>query len=102
MAEARNRAEISFSTTLTLNEVEMRALEALVGYGDDAFLKHFKETLGASYIREHEAGLRTFFATIRSEVLPALAEITQARRDLGAAWQARREAAAAKIGGGNG
>lgn len=93
MAEVRNKADLQFSTTLTLNEVEIRALDALVGYGDDAFLKVFKEKLGAAYIRDHEGGLRSVFAAIRRDVLPALAEIQQARRDLGEAAQRRREAA---------
>ena len=89
MAEARNGAQISFSTTLLLNEVEIRALDALVGYGDDAFLTAFKEKLGAVYIRDHESGLRSFFEAIRRDVIPALSDIEQARRDLYAAEQAR-------------
>lgn len=87
----RTSATISFSATLQLNETEVRALDALVGYGDDAFLKVFKEKLGAAYIRDHEAGLRSAFAAIRNDVLPALHDIDQARRDLIAAAQMRAE-----------
>ncbi len=92
MANARNRATISFSTTLTISEVEIRALDALVGYGDDAFLKHFKESLGAAYIGDHEVGLRSFFATVRRDVLPALHDIDQARNDIDSALAGRRQA----------
>ncbi len=88
---ARNSATITFSSTITLTEVEIRALDALVGYGDDAFLKVFKEKLGESYIRDHEAGLRSFFATVGKQVLPALEDIKQARRDLHDALVKRSE-----------
>lgn len=76
---------ISYSATLVLNEDELRAFDALVGYGDDAFLKAFKERLGTHYIRDHEAGLRSAFKAIREQVLPRLSEINKARLALEAA-----------------
>lgn len=79
---SRTTATITFGASITLSEVEVRALDALVGYGDDAFLKVFKEKLGECYIRNHESGLRSFFAAVRRDVLPALSEIDQARSDL--------------------
>jgi hypothetical protein len=89
MAEARNRATVEFSSTMTLSEVEIRALDGLTGYGDDAFLTVFKEKLGAAYIRDHESGLRSFFKTVRRDLIPALGDIDQARRDLTAAAERR-------------
>ncbi|RWO22854.1 hypothetical protein [Mesorhizobium sp.] len=91
---ARTTATIAFGATITLNETEVRALDALVGYGDDAFLKVFKEKLGAAYIRDYEAGLRSFFRAVGRDVLPALREIEDARRDLLKAAQKRVEARA--------
>jgi len=82
MAKVTNRAIISFSAVLTLEEEEIRALDALVGYGDDAFIEEFKERLGKSYLRDHENGLRSAFSAIRSQVLPALSTIDEARRRL--------------------
>lgn len=76
------RASVNFTCTMTLNETEMSALDALVGYGDDAFLKAFGEKLGTAYMRDHTAGLRSLFKTIRNEVLPALSEVQRAKRDL--------------------
>lgn len=93
---ARNTATISFSSTLTLNESEIRAFDALVGYGDDAFIKAFKEKLGEAYIRDHEAGLRSAFHTIREQVLPALSDINTARRDLYDAMKKRAESSSRK------
>lgn len=96
MATAKTTATITFGASITITEVEARALDALVGYGDDAFLKAFKEKLGAAYIRDHEGGLRKFFDAVRRDVLPALGDIDQARRDLDGALTARRAAALAK------
>lgn len=89
MAQVIHRATIEFSSVLTITEGEMRALDALVGYGDDAFLKAFQEKLGEAYLRDHEGGLRSFFAAVRDQVLPALHDIDTARRDLNAAIRKR-------------
>jgi hypothetical protein len=88
----RTTATLTFTAKLTLNETEVRAFDALVGYGDDSFLEVFKEKLGAAYIRDHEAGLRSAFEAIRRDVLPALADIDQARRDLADAAKKRMDA----------
>ena len=61
----------------------------MVGYGDDAFLEHFKKNLGAAYIRDHESGLRSFFTAVRRDVLPAIRDIDVARRDLKDAAESR-------------
>ncbi len=84
--------ELSATSALVLTESEMRALDALTGYGDDAFLEAFKEKLGAAYIRGHEGGLRSFFEAVRRDVLPALRLVDQARRDLQEADRLRLEA----------
>ncbi len=92
----KTTATLAFGASITLSEVEIRALDGLTGYGDDAFLEHFKAKLGAVYIRDHEAGLRSFFGTVRSHVLPALRDIDQARRDLDEAMRNRAEARMAR------
>ncbi|MCX5478486.1 hypothetical protein OSH08_05690 [Kaistia geumhonensis] len=68
----------------------MRALDALVGYGVDAFLKVFYEKLGEAYMRPHEAGLRSLFKAIGRDVGPALMDVDQAQKDLQNAFLARR------------
>jgi hypothetical protein len=46
--------------------LDMRGtLDALAGYGAEAFLKHFYEKLGKSYMEPHEKGLRSLFQSIR-------------------------------------
>ncbi len=85
--------EMTASGALRLTEDEMWALDALVGYGDDAFISAFKEKLGAAYIGDHVFGLRSFFAAVRRDVLPALHLVKEARRDLQDANRKRLEAA---------
>jgi hypothetical protein len=47
MAECKvQHAEVSLTLSLTLGEGEARALEALAGYGTDAFLEVFYEKMG--------------------------------------------------------
>lgn len=97
MAKSQTTATITFGATLTLTEVEVRALDALVGYGDDAFIRVFKEGLGEAYIQHHEAGLRSAFDAIRRDVIPALRIIDQSRRDLSDASARRHEQAIATV-----
>lgn len=52
------------------------------GYGDEEFIKAFKDKLGAHYLRDHENGLRRFLKTIRGEVSPAIEQLETVRRDL--------------------
>lgn len=92
MAQVRNTLIVTVTATLTLDEAEIRAFDALVGYGDDAFLKAFEEKLGKAYIENHRDGLRSAFSAIRTQILPALSKVDRARRDLAGAEEARRKA----------
>lgn len=74
---------VQITATITLNERHLRALDALAGYGDEAFLKAFYVKLGKSYMQPFERDLRELFALIRSEVPSALAGINQSRKALG-------------------
>lgn len=80
MAIVTNRVSLTFTSTITLTEVEMRALEALVCYGDEAFIKAFKENLGSCYIENHTDGLISFFDTVRKQVLPAVHQVDKSRK----------------------
>jgi hypothetical protein len=59
------RGTLKATFVLELTEDEVGALDALAGYGADAFLKHFYEKLGKSYMEPHEKGLRSLFQGIR-------------------------------------
>lgn len=71
MAKIEGRATCQLHLTIAVTEDEARALDALAGYGDDAFLKMFYEKLGKSYLEPHEQGLRSFLKSVR-EFIPGL------------------------------
>lgn len=66
------RLSVNFDAVLHLTEPEIRAMDAMVGYGIDAFLQVFYEKLGKAYMRDHEGGLRTFFESIEKQIRPEL------------------------------
>lgn len=79
MAEVKATATVEGRVTLHLTEVEAAALEAIIGYGTDSFLKVFYKHLGEHYLRPHEAGVRSLFKTIGRDVPHALARFQAAR-----------------------
>lgn len=79
MAELNANATLDVRATLTVNEAELRALDALVGYGTDPFLKVFYEKLGRAYLEKHEAGLRSLFESVRSLAPSIMGRIDSAR-----------------------
>jgi hypothetical protein len=92
MSRATTNIKIEFSATMTLNETECRALDALIGYGVDAFLKVFKQHMGEAYLRGHEAGVASLFETVGKTVHPALTDINQLRNDIERAARNRSSA----------
>lgn len=70
MAAIKGEPRIGLEVTLTLSELECRALLALTGYSDADFLRVFYANLGEHYLKPNEAGLLFFFRSIR-ELLPA-------------------------------
>lgn len=74
---------VSITATLTLNEGQLRALDALAGYGDEPFLKAFYVKLGKHYMQPFERDLRELFKLVREEVPAALSCIDEARKQLG-------------------
>ncbi len=82
MAKAQAKFKLDVQIDFSINEQEALALEALSGYGADAFVKAFYEQLGSAYMLKHEAGLREFLTTIREVITPALAGVKSARESL--------------------
>lgn len=70
---------VEVTTQFTVTEAELRALEALAGYGDDAFIKMFYKDLGSTYMQPYEAGLREFLKSIRTIATPILHKADKAR-----------------------
>ena len=81
MANLVSRPSLTVVTTFTVSEEELRALEALAGYGDDAFIKMFYTQLGKHYMLPHEKGLREFLNSVRKLATPTLKRIDAARKE---------------------
>lgn len=75
-----NGVQVTYTANIQISECSARALDALVGYGDDAFIEEFKTKLGTDYIRDHVTGLKEFFAQIRSEVIPQIRLVDNLRK----------------------
>lgn len=52
--------KVAVEAVLTVNLDELRALDALVGYGVDELIKHFYKHMGEAYLKPYEHGLRSF------------------------------------------
>lgn len=74
---------VDITATITFTEGELRALDALAGYGADAFLKAFYVKLGTHYMQPFERDLRGLFNRIEETVPPALNGVKKAREGLG-------------------
>lgn len=61
-------ADVKLTATLVIDEAETRALDGLVGYKFEDFVTTFYEELGSHYLKPHEAGLRSFFESVRETV----------------------------------
>lgn len=82
MAKIRHGVVVDYQATLVLNESELRALDALVGYGFKPFIEAFYSTLGEAYMKPHASGLESLFARIREDVPSALSAIDEANKAL--------------------
>lgn len=58
------KIDVEVKASMVLSEIELRALDALVGYGVEPFLKVFYSQMGKHYLQPHEAGLRALFKNI--------------------------------------
>lgn len=76
----RSIAKIEGHVVLYLTESEARALDAIVGYGPDVFVKWFYANLGKHYLKPHEVAMRSLFDTCRRELPKHLSKFNEARQ----------------------
>jgi ABC-type sugar transport system ATPase subunit len=74
--------KVNFTVKCELTEGELRALDGLVGYGFDEFVKCFYAHMGESYLKPYENDLKLLFKKIE-ELRPEIANIQEARKKLG-------------------
>lgn len=80
MAQIVELPIVTVSAKFTVTEGELRALDALAGYGDDAFINTFYEKMGKTYLQPHEKHLREFLKSIRDIASPILSRADNARK----------------------
>ena len=78
----KTKVRVHYECTLELTEREMRALDALAGYGTKAFVDIFYRHMGRSYLEPHVDGLTTLFEKIRGEGSRQLGVVDSARKVL--------------------
>lgn len=78
MAAITPKPTVNIEVQFVIDETEARALDAMAGYGDDAFVKVFYEHLGKAYMKDHEEGLRCFLNSIRAQMPGVLSRIDAA------------------------
>ena len=79
MSRITQAPQVGVDVSIKLTEAEIRALEALAGYGTEPFLKVFYAQMGKAYLQPYEDGLRSLFDTIRSELPPIIKRADAAR-----------------------
>lgn len=82
MADIKITTKVEITATIEFTENQLAALDAMAGYGADAFLKAFYVKLGKHYMKPFERDLRELFQKIESDVSPALRKTREARKQL--------------------
>lgn len=77
------QTKVEITATISFTEGQLRALDALAGYGDDAFFRAFYVKLGKHYMQPFERDMRELFAQVRGTVPTALRQVKEAREALG-------------------
>lgn len=80
MAQLTQLPKVEVLTQFTVTEGELRALDALAGYGDDSFIKMFYEKCGQHYLKPYEKDLREFLVSVRKLAAPILRRTDDARK----------------------
>lgn len=79
MAKITPTSKIELSATITFNEQELRALEAITSYGHESFLRVFYTHMGTTYLAPYEKGIIELFESIRNQAPPILNKLKMAQ-----------------------
>lgn len=72
---------VTAEAIMTLDQDELRALDALVGYGVEPLIKHFYKYMGEHYLKPYEHGLRSFLKTA-AHASSGIRAVDEAQREL--------------------
>lgn len=78
--QVKIKAEVKITATIELTEGQLRALDAMVGYGAKAFFRVFYLRLGKHYLGPFEKDFQELFDNINRTVTPALKQIKEIRK----------------------
>jgi len=78
----KSQATVSFSINLNLTLGQAKALDAIVGYGPDLFVKWFYQTHGKSYLKPHEQDMRELFSVCKNELGNEISKIETAKKTI--------------------
>lgn len=76
------KAQVEFTIKFTLTKGEAKALDAIVGYGVEPFLKVFYERLGKSYLQPYEREMRNLFARVKNDLPNEIYKIEKAEKSI--------------------
>jgi hypothetical protein len=79
MAKIDGRATLALRVTFELSEEEAGALDALLGYGADAFLEVFYAKMGKAYLQPYERGFRSLCES-RGDLMALIDRARDARK----------------------
>lgn len=74
------KIKIEMTATVTMTEEELRALNGILGYDVDHFLRAFYEKCGKSYVKPYESGVRSLHSNLRAQLQPWLSAMNDIRR----------------------
>ena len=81
-AMKKHSTALTVQALIEFDEIELRALDAIMGYGAESFVKVFYEHMGKSYLKPNEGGVHSLFKTLGPPVAEALQKIDAARQVL--------------------
>ena len=85
------KANVAFTINFELTVKEAKALEAIAGYGVDAFLEIFYPKLGKHYLQANEADFRALLVKIQSSLPNEIAKIDKATAAISEALEGFRQ-----------
>lgn len=74
------KVTVELTAVVTMNESEIMALDGILGYNVDTFLKVFYEKMGEAYVKPYEKGVRSLHTNLKGKVSTIKSEMEDARK----------------------
>lgn len=80
MATIWGRPKVELKLGIEMTEAEVRALNEVMSYPVETFLKTFYERMGQAYLEKYEDGIRSLWQSFPREVAVWLQRVNAARK----------------------